>query len=298
MTDFVSNRFRSPRHGLLGWPLDYLANADWLCAVRRAITSRLPFPVLASDIRDVVYLTWMVDVERVSPYVPDGIELWDAGGKTPFSILTYRHGCFGPVVTGPLRRLFPSPLQSNWRFYLRSVPPGVPPVNTVLFIKNVLDHALYALGSRIFSDALPSHLADRLVLERTECGYAIELESGRGSSPTLKARLEHSRERELPESFQTAFASWDAAVEYLVCQDGAVTWVEPLQRLAFSQISLPVMLETIEPLRMTPADGFHCPLLQSLGDIGPPLCFCLPAVKFRAVSDFVVRPIRTNEDVA
>lgn len=78
--------------------------------------ARLPFLTLHSDVRDVVYVSWLVDAAAAQKLVPAGVTLWQRDGKTPFTVLTYRHGHFGPALPGPLRKLLPSPLQSNWRF--------------------------------------------------------------------------------------------------------------------------------------------------------------------------------------
>jgi hypothetical protein len=40
------------------------------------------------------------------------------------SFLTYRHGHFGPRRFGPMRHLMPSPIQTNWRIYVRDLHTG------------------------------------------------------------------------------------------------------------------------------------------------------------------------------
>jgi len=155
----MTNNYIHPTPGLPGRLLARLANSRRIAAARRAVFSRLPFLTLESDVRDVVYLTWMMDAATAQAMVPAGVRLWQRNGLTPFSILTYRHGHFGPALAGPARRLLPSPLQSNWRFYLEE--PG-----KVYFVRNVMDRALHALGTRIFSDILPTHLPERFVHAR------------------------------------------------------------------------------------------------------------------------------------
>jgi len=54
----VGNRFESPDRGPRGRLQNLLANSVGLARLRRAVFSRLPFPVLASDVRDVVYASW------------------------------------------------------------------------------------------------------------------------------------------------------------------------------------------------------------------------------------------------
>jgi hypothetical protein len=109
------NTYRHPRAGWPGRLFAALANCTRFAKVRQAVMSRLPFLTLHSDVRDVVYVSWLVDAAAAQQLLPAGVTLWQRGGKTPFTVLTYRHGHFGPALLGPLRRLLPSPLQSNWR---------------------------------------------------------------------------------------------------------------------------------------------------------------------------------------
>ena len=148
-------RFVAPRAGWSGRLLSWLLNCRALLRLRRRLLSHLPFPTLRSDVRDVVYLNWLVDVSKVAHLVPAGLRLWQHNGLTPLTVLTYRHGDFGPEAAGPMRWLFGSPLQSNWRLYLQD-DEGIPA--SVLFLSNIVDSTLYAAGARL-SDALPTHLA-------------------------------------------------------------------------------------------------------------------------------------------
>lgn len=138
----IDNRFVSPRRGGVGRCQSALANARWLRSLRRALIGRLPFARLESDVRDVVYLTWLLPVAAVARLVPPGVALVSWEGMTPFTILTYAHGHFGPAAAGRLRCLFPSPLQSNWRLYVATIDGQAPPDATVLFVRNLFDRAM------------------------------------------------------------------------------------------------------------------------------------------------------------
>lgn len=278
------NRFRHSRHGIRAAFVSWLANNEWLKQLRRALTKYLPFPKLESDVTDVIYFTWMVEVDRVTSLVPQGTKLWQKSGLTPFSILTYRHGYFGPSIIGWFRRLFPSPLQSNWRLYLETAPEGAPHVRTVLFLKNVMNSELYSLGSRLFSDVLPTHLADHFSLERVDNGYQVQFDAGVGSAPKLKALAMISDNRELPHNFRGAFSTWDEAVSFLASQDAAIYDCQNIQKLAFSEIDLPVDLTTAEPLQIDSV-SFKCPFVESLGAESAAVSFRLPKVKFRVLSE-------------
>lgn len=286
------NRYAHPTPGVAARLFESLANSTALAALRRATAGRLPFAVLASDVVNVVYATWLVDAARAAPWMPPGGELWAHDGLTPFTILTYRHGHFGPSLAGPLRALFPSPLQSNWRFYLRAPLAGMPKGATVVFVKNVLDSPLYALGTRVFSDALPSHLARAFALSVEPAAFSIGIEPGAGSAPRFAARFERGgapslgrdSEASLPEAFAPFAPTWTDAVATLSSQDAAVALVPSIGRVAMATIDLPVDVARVEPLRLAPG-SLDCPLLDTLGARGEPLCYHLPAVRFRALSE-------------
>ncbi|MGW8394089.1 DUF2071 domain-containing protein [Pseudoduganella sp. HUAS MS19] len=269
----MTNEFVHPKPGLPGRLLARLANSRRIATARRAVLSRLPFLTLESDVRDVVYLTWMMDAATAQAMVPARVRLWQRNGLTPFSILTYRHGHFGPALAGPARRLLPSPLQSNWRFYLEE--PG-----KVYFVRNMMDSTLHALGTRIFSDILPTHLPSHFTHVRDGEEYATVIEPGAGSAPLLGARTRVSARRELPSGLAHAFASWDQAVSFLACQHTAMIEVPGLGRMVESEISLPIPLDEVLPLE---AQAVTCPMAGT--DAGTPLCFAVPRVRFRVLSE-------------
>lgn len=269
----MTNNYIHPTPGLPGRLLARLANSRRIAAARRAVFSRLPFLTLESDVHDVVYLTWMMNAATAQAMVPAGVRLWQRNGLTPFSILTYRHGHFGPALAGPVRRLLPSPLQSNWRFYLEE--PG-----KVYFVRNVMDSTLHALGTRIFSDILPTHLPERFVHAREGEEYVTSIVPGAGSAPLLAARTRVSAKRDLPADLAGAFSCWDEAVSFLACQHMAMIEVPGIGRMAESKISLPIPLNEVLPLE---AESVTCPMAGA--DAGAPFCFAVPRVKFRVLSE-------------
>ncbi|CAB3770260.1 hypothetical protein GQ57_28230 [Burkholderia sp. MSh2] len=277
------NTFVYPSAGLAGRLANRLVASRPLLRARRALLSRLPFLQLASDVENVVYCTWLVDVAAVAHLVPPGITLASRDGRTPFTILTYAHRHFGPRVAGPLRRVFPSPLQSNWRLYVDTLPGGVPADSTVLFVKNVFDHPLYALGSRLFSDALPSHLAGHFTHAARDGHYRTRL-SGGGSAPDFSCTVAVSDDRTLPAAFAAFFGSWRDAVATLSLQHAAVAHVDDCGRLAHASIELPIDLDAVRPLKPAEPVGGGA-FLARIGATGEPLCFVVPDVAFRVLSE-------------
>ncbi|PZO90539.1 MAG: hypothetical protein DI623_06475 [Sphingomonas sanxanigenens] len=276
--------FVSPSSGWIGHVQGMFANCSAARRLRRVLASRLPFLTLASDVTDVIYASWVIPTGRLSGIIPHGIHLIERDGSTIFTTLSYRHGHFGPAFLGPLRRLFPSPLQSNWRLYIDHVSSGVPE-RTVLFVRNVFDSALYALGTRIFSDSLPSHLARTFLLSSNQAGDQLEI-SGPGSAPTIGLTTKETPVGELPSAFQPFFSSWDEAVTFICLQDAAIATLPDEDDLAFAQIDLPIEVATILAREATSFEAGS--FLRQIGAVSPPFCFTVPAVPFRVLSERLI----------
>ena len=286
--DLLGNRFiaprKSPHHRLTA----ALSNSKLIARCRRKITSFFPFLQLRSDVKNVVYMNWVIETEKVRHLVPNGLELWEQNGMTLFTILTYRHGSFGPSFLGPFRRLFFSPLQSNWRLYLKSAPPNMPEGSTVLFLKNTMSSHLYALGTRVFSDVLATHLPRTFIHKQKDGIYETGISPGKGSAPKLKSFVKASDEKKIDAEFSKIFDSWEEVVEFLSFQDAAVSYTDRDAVFAFSQIQLPIDTATIQPLEMQP-EKFSCPMLDDFAPVSEPLCYVIPKVEFLATSETLFR---------
>tara|TARA_B110000444_G_scaffold256134_1_gene291883 strand:- start:8969 stop:9862 length:894 start_codon:yes stop_codon:yes gene_type:complete len=285
--DLLGNRFVSPRRGPIHWLTAALCNSKLIARYRRKFTSFFPFLKLRSDVKNVVYMNWILETDKLRHLVPRGLELWEKDGMTLFTILTYRHGSFGPSFLGPFRRLFLSPLQSNWRLYLKSAPPNVPQGSTVLFLKNSMSSHLYALGTRVFSDVLATHHPRKFAHKRKNNGFETTLSPGKGSAPELKCYVEESDEKTIDKPFSKLFDSWEDIVEFLSFQDAAVSYTDRDSIFAFSQIELPIDTTTIQPLKLQPEE-FSCPMLDNFAPLSEPLCYVIPKVRFLATSETLI----------
>ncbi|MEG2031346.1 MAG: DUF2071 domain-containing protein [Janthinobacterium sp.] len=276
------NTYRHPRAGRPGRLFAALANCTHFGSARQAVMARLPFLALHSDVRDVVYVSWLVDAAAAQKLLPPGVTLWQRDGKTPFTVLTYRHGHFGPALLGPLRRLLPSPLQSNWRLYLDHTPAGAPDVPCVYFLKNIMDSLPHALGTRLFSDILPTHLAAGMTLDVTATQARCAIASDAGSAPPLDVQADIGGGKALDGDWQQLFGSWRDAVAFLACQDAAIASVPRNGKLVFGEIDLPVDLDQVQALTAGRAD---CGLLTQLPPLSGPFAFLVPQVPFKALSE-------------
>jgi hypothetical protein len=263
--------WRHPSRGVLGRLAELLANSR---AVRFACEF-LPVPAFRSDITDVLYVNCVVEAGRVAHLVPPGLEVLRLGrdGRCAlFSVLSYRHGHFGPAFLGPLRKLMPSPVQTNWRLYVRDPRTGK---EGIYFVTNAIDSTPHALGARLFSEGMPMHVLRRGTVERRDDGsFSLVLDPGAGSGPDLAAEL-----RPAPAGMPEAFcACWDGDRAFLadcVPKDRALSVQPWYGRVTRQEIELGIPLEACEPL----AGEVRSRFLDALG-AAEPVCFRVAKVAF------------------
>jgi len=272
--------WRHPSPGLLGRAVDALAGSR----LARALCAPLPIVSFASDITDVVYVNYLVPAGRLAPLVPTGLELQrlgPGGAHALFTFLTYRHGHFGPRLLGPLRRLFPSPAQTNWRLYVRDPRSGREGVH---FVTNAIGATVLALGARLMSEWMPMHVLARGAVERAPGGaIRVTLDPGRGSAPdaTLVLRPRPVPAGPLPPPWSACFDGWRAFLAYAVPQDRAMA-TQPWQgTLSRQEIDLGISLDACEPLE---GDVRSAAAQAIVGDAAP-LCFRVQAVAFRFIGE-------------
>jgi len=251
------------------------------------MTAHLPFPVLESDVRNIIYANWIVPLTTVEYLIPPGVEVVEIEGETILTVLTYSHGHFGPSIAGIFRRFFPSPLQSNWRLYVKAIAGTAPTSPTVLFLANIFDSGLYAVGTRVFSDVMLSHRAMQFEHRRTGNAWITRV-SGNGSAPSWEMRTLETVEAGLPSAFAAFFLDYTEALRSLCLQDAAIAPIPDIKKLAISEIELPIDIRSATPLLVeTYSPGS---LLKRLGATSRPFCFRVPNVTFRVLSEKPMKP--------
>ncbi|MCH7380786.1 MULTISPECIES: DUF2071 domain-containing protein [Acinetobacter] len=253
-----------------------------LLQLRRRMMRRLPFMRLQSQVSNVVYLSWLVDVEQVRLRYPKDVPLWEKDGKTIFTILTYQHQHFGFSFLGKLRQFMPSPKQSNWRFYLDDSQP-----KTVIFEQVVVDQVLYVLGGRLASDVMPAQYASMFQHQRAE--HVIHTEMSVDEHYSLKSDVQMIKEKQLPDAWQQLFCSWDDAVEFLVDQDHAwAEWVDQPTRMSQGDIQMPVQFQQIQAAEILSLNAPQ--LLQQFGldQDAEAFAFVIPSLDFYVVGEQVL----------
>ncbi len=265
--------WRHPGRGMAGRALEVLANSRLL----RAYCEWLPPLAFLSDITDVIYVNYLVEAERLEPFVPAGLELQHlgrAGRYALFTHLTYRHGHFGPRLLGPLRRLLPSPVHSNWRIYVFDPHSGM---RGVYFVTNAVASTPHALAARLLSEGMPMHVFRNAAVQAGDDRTCrIVLDPGQGSAPDLEAVLRPS-DAVLPGSpWNECFESYTAMLAYCVSQDRAFSSQPWYGRITRQEISLRIPLESCEPM----AGEVHSHVAAAYVGDATPLCFRVGKVAF------------------
>lgn len=263
--------WRHPRRGL-----GALANLAANSRVVRAYAELLPPLAMVSDITDVIYVNYLVDAARLQPLVPPGLELQTVGpdGRwSVFTFLTFRHGHFGPKLFGPVRRLMPSPIHTNWRIHVRDPRTGK---HGIYFVTNAIASTPHALGARLMSEGMPMHVLAGAELRNDGGRIVLKLDPGTGSGPDAEAELQPAPEPATG-PWSAAFSSWKEMLAFVVPQDRGFSTQIWHGRVTRQEIRLDIPPEACEPLegRVTSRAA-----ARIAGDAAP-FCFRVAAVRFR-----------------
>jgi len=267
-------RWKHPWGGPIGRLLDACANSRLVSA----LLEPLPVPAMLSDIRDVVYVSYLVRTDPLAALMPEGLELQrlgEGGRWALFTFLTYRHGHFGFELLGLLRRLVFSPIQSNWRVHVRDPRTRA---EGIYFVTNAISATIPALCARLLSEAMPMHVFTRAELSRGEDGrVALRLDPGNGSAPDARALLAPCAAPVFEGAWRECFGTFEGFLAYSVPQDRAMSTQPWRRRVTRQEIHLGIPLEQCEPLA---GDVTSRAAHAIVGD-AVPVCFRVPGVRFR-----------------
>lgn len=265
--------WRHPWGGALGGTCDALANSR----LAGAFLEPLPAFAMVSDITDVVYVNYLVPAERLLPLVPHGLRLQRLGPEGRyglFTFLTYKHGHFGFRLLGPLRRLMPSPVQSNWRIHVEDPRTGAAGIS---FVTNAITSTPQALGARLLTEGMPMH-----VLERAEVTVASDgtvrvlLDPGSGSAPDAEATLRPATSPALTGAWKECFSSYKELLAYCVPQDRALSTQPSAGTITRQEIDLGIPIDVCQPLEGEVVSR----AAAAIAGEAKPLCFRVPEVLF------------------
>jgi hypothetical protein len=265
--------WRHPRTGLLGRALDTLANSR----VAGAFLEPLPSFAMVSDITDVVYVNYLLPAETLLPLVPPGLELQRLGPRKEyalFTFLTYRHGHFGFRLLGPLRRLMPSPVQTNWRIHVTDPRTGA---QGIFFVTNAITHTLQALGARLLTEGMPMHVLRSGDVRRDPDGAIhLSLDPGKGSAPDAEATLSPATEPTFEGPWKACFGSFRDFLAYCIPQDRALSTQPSAGTVTRQEIDLGIPLDICEPL----TGQVRSRAARAIAGNAEPVCFRVPKVSF------------------
>lgn len=265
-------RWRHPGSGLLARASDWVANSRLF----GALLEPLPALPMKSDIQDVVYVNYLVPASRIAPLVPQGLELQRLGPEgryALFTFLTFRHGHFG-VAIEPLRKLFPSPVQSNWRIHV--VDPQTKR-RGIYFVTNAVSSLFHAFGARLLTEGMPMHVFERAVVSRSGGKLEVVLEPGSGSAPDAHLELQSCvGAPPLEGAWAECWPSFREFVAYCVPQDRAFSSQPLRRRVSRQEIDLGIPPDACVPLQ----GGVRSKAAERLVGDARPLCFHVAAVRF------------------
>lgn len=264
--------WRHPRRGFWGGMLNLLGRSHLV----HALGEWLPLPKVVSEISDCVYVNYLVEAQRLERWVPCGLELQRLGpdGRyAMFSLLVFRHGHVGPAWLGPLRRLCPSPIQTNWRLYVRDTHSGA---EGVYFVTMAADNTWYALAARICTSAVPMHVLHAAELVRRSKTWRIRLDPGGGTAPDLVADLEPAGDVLPTAAWRECFESYRAMLAWCVPQQRALCSQPWYQRMVRQEVRLDIPLADCRPLA---GSVLSQAVREVVGD-AVEVSFCVPNVAF------------------
>ncbi len=263
-------RWRHPGRWL-GRVWNTLANSR----VVDAFLQRVPELTMKSDVSNVIYVNYLVAADRAAALVPPGLQLQrlgPGGAYALFTFLTYRHGRFGFAFLGPLRRLCPSPIQTNWRIHVEN---PVTKHRGIYFVSNAIANTAYALCARLTAEGMPMHVV-RGELTHRDGWFKLVLDPGGGSAPDVELEVTRSEEPVLVGAWKECFGTWRAFLEYCVPQDRSMS-SQPLKgRISRHEIDLGVPLDSCVPYGGTVKSR----AAQAIAGDATPLCFVVPNVAF------------------
>lgn len=270
--------WRHPWEGMVGRALDVLANSRFA----GAFLEPLPAFAMVSDITDVVYVNYLLPVDKLLHIVPKGLSiqrLGPGGRYGLFTFLTYRHGHFGFRLLGPLRRLMPSPVQTNWRVHVEDPRTGQ---KGIFFLTNAIASTALSLGARMLTEGMPMHVLKEAEIQREEDGtIRLLLEPGGGSAPDAKANLRPGKVPVLEGAWRGAwresFGTFRDFLAYAVPQDRAMSTQPSAGTVTRQEIDLGIPLDICEPLEGEVVSR----AAEAIAGDAKPVCFRVPKVFFR-----------------
>ena len=78
------HQFKYAQHHFFFRTMAWLFRFSWILNLRRLIFRYIPYLRMESQAAETVYMSWLVDYDRVKQRFPEPIQLWQKDGKTIF----------------------------------------------------------------------------------------------------------------------------------------------------------------------------------------------------------------------
>lgn len=270
--------FRHPRGGLVGRCCNLLANSR----LARAVAGLIGPLAMDSDITDVIYVNYLVDADRIEHLVEAPLKLQRLGPDERyalFTFLTFQHGHFGPRCFGFLRRLWPSPIQSNWRIYVFDSITGK---RGIQFLTIATTGTPYALAARLLAENIPMHVPAQAKFVRHADGtFRLQIDPGTGTAPDVDAQFQLTSNLDWPETWRQCFDDWQTFLAYCVPQDRAMSSQPWLNLVTRQEINLNIPVESCRPM----IGQIQSAAAQAVAGDSLPVCFHVERVFFRLLKE-------------
>lgn len=269
------SRWRHPGASIFARAADVIANSR----LAGAMLEPIPELTMRSDITDVVYVNYLIPAEDAAAMAPSGLSIQRLGPEgryALFTFLTYRHGHFGFAFLGPLRRLLPSPVQTNWRVHVVDPETGR---RGIYFLTNAVTHVVPALAARLTTEGMPMHVLARGEVRRDAGSGAVgvTLDPGDGTAPDAEVSLRPAAPPALTGAWAECFGSFRELLSYCVPQDRAMSSQPLRHRVSRQEIDLGIPIDACEPLE----GEVRSRAARAIAGDAAPICFRVPAVSFR-----------------
>ncbi len=182
--------------------------------------------------------------------------------------------------------MFASPVQSNWRFYVENIHDFGIQQPAIFFIKNCMNERTYALGSRIASSVLQTHLPHSFKHITEEQRIITEIQSGCSNAPDLHTEVTLADSWNIPSAFNVISSDKTKLIELICNQDAAIAAQPEAGVYAVGHIELKFKLNEIKPLKITKLESNW---LKEIIQGAECFAFLMPNVMFISHKEKIVK---------
>lgn len=176
-------------------------------------------------------------------------------------------------MLGPLRRLLPSPIQTNWRIHVLDPVTGR---RGIYFLTNAIASTPFALAARLLTEGMPMHVLARAELVRRGDALHARLDPGTGTAPDAELQLRRCEPPALSGAWAECFSDYRSFLAYCVPQDRALSSQPWRHRISRQEIDLDIPLDACTPM----AGAVASRAAAAIAGAAEPLCFHVAAVAF------------------